>query len=177
MIYFTSDLHFYHKNVIDYCKRPWSNVEEMNEGLIERFNAKVGKTDTVYFLGDILFGGPTKAAEILPRLQGFRYLVPGNHDNIKHLTPYFEGILPPIFNLRHEGHRFVLCHFPLLSWENKHHGWYHLHGHTHAAITNYPTDTGDYHRGPSRILDVGVDNCNYEPISYVEVIDRLNAKQ
>jgi calcineurin-like phosphoesterase family protein len=146
----------------------------MNEGLIQKYNQKVSSKDTVYFLGDIIFGGPTKVNSILPRLNGFKYLVPGNHDTIKHLEPYFERILPPIYNLRHEGHRVVLCHFPILSWESKHHGWYHFHGHSHGSIKKYPQDAGDYHKGCDRILDVGVDNCNYEPISLQEAMDRVN---
>ena len=53
MIFFTSDHHFYHTNIIKYCQRPFQSVEEMNEVMVERWNAVVGKNDTVYYLGDL----------------------------------------------------------------------------------------------------------------------------
>lgn len=173
MIHFTADTHFFHRNIIDFCKRPWYSVDEMNEGLIERWNSRIKPTDQVYHLGDVIFGGSEKMMQVLPRLNGIKYLVPGNHDNEKQLAKHFEHILPPIFNLKWEGHRFVLCHFPLLSWENRQHGWYHLHGHTHGAIRNYPRDTGDYHGNSFRILDVGCDCHDWAPISIEEVIEKL----
>ena len=41
-VFFTSDTHFYHANIINFCKRPFANVETMNEALIENWNAVVG---------------------------------------------------------------------------------------------------------------------------------------
>ena len=52
MIFFTSDHHFYHSNIIKYCQRPFHSVEEMNEEMIRRWNSVVGVDDTVYYLGD-----------------------------------------------------------------------------------------------------------------------------
>jgi calcineurin-like phosphoesterase family protein len=57
MDYFTADLHFWHKNVIEYCNRPWQDVPSMNEGLINNWNEVVHAGDTVYILGDFSFGG------------------------------------------------------------------------------------------------------------------------
>lgn len=80
MIYFTSDTHFFHKNIIEYCDRPFLNVEMMNEGLIEKWNRRVLPEDTVYHIGDVSFGkfGPTQ--EIIKRLNGHKILIKGNHD-------------------------------------------------------------------------------------------------
>jgi calcineurin-like phosphoesterase family protein len=80
VIWFTSDLHFFHKNVIGFCNRPWTSVEEMNEGLIKNWNDRVRKTEQVYVLGDFLFGGSSRLREIVPRLNGQKTLVRGNHD-------------------------------------------------------------------------------------------------
>jgi calcineurin-like phosphoesterase family protein len=79
MIYFSSDHHFGHSNIIKYCNRPYSSVEEMNEKLIENWNATVKPEDTVYYLGDFsLSTKPVK--EITPKLNGHKLLIPGNHD-------------------------------------------------------------------------------------------------
>jgi calcineurin-like phosphoesterase family protein len=79
MIYFTSDQHFGHTNVIPYCGRPFKDLDHMHETLIRRHNAVVGPEDTVYHLGD--FSLNFKWVEkILPRLNGYKHLIVGNHD-------------------------------------------------------------------------------------------------
>ena len=54
-IYYTSDLHLGHKNIIRLCNRPFGSIEEMDNLLIERWNKKVKKEDTVYILGDLFY--------------------------------------------------------------------------------------------------------------------------
>lgn len=78
MRWFTSDIHFWHRNVITYCNRPWSSVEEMNQGIIERFNALVKPEDEVFCFGD--FSLNWQGAEMRKYLNGTWYLIPGNHD-------------------------------------------------------------------------------------------------
>jgi calcineurin-like phosphoesterase family protein len=79
VIFFTSDPHYWHKNVIKYCNRPFSSVEEMNEMMIKNWNDVVGPNDTVYCLGD--FSLAMRPVELYTRrLNGIKYLVPGNHD-------------------------------------------------------------------------------------------------
>ena len=79
MIYLSADHHFWHTNVIEYCKRPYSSVEEMNEKLIVAWNCTVNPTDVVYYLGD--FSMACRPVEtITPRLNGIKKLIPGNHD-------------------------------------------------------------------------------------------------
>ena len=80
MIYFTSDLHFWHKNAIIYTHRPFEIVEEMNEKLIECWNKTIQKNDEVYILGDVTMVRPGRATEIITRLKGRKYLLMGNHD-------------------------------------------------------------------------------------------------
>lgn len=69
-IFFSSDLHFGHKNIIKYCTRPFESVEEMNKKLIENWNSVVTNDDTVFFLGDAGFGSVTKICECVKRLNG-----------------------------------------------------------------------------------------------------------
>ena len=88
-LFFTSDQHFYHNNVIQYCDRPFLSVEEMNEEIIRRFNERVTSTDATFHLGD--FSLQSKyVPEILPKLNGIHYLAAcGNHDRC------FEAITKP----------------------------------------------------------------------------------
>ena len=79
-VFFTSDLHFNHRRIIEYTQRPFGSVEEMNEALIERFNETVGPTDTVYILGDLVLGKDLRCAE---RLNGRKILLMGNHDRVQ----------------------------------------------------------------------------------------------
>lgn len=79
MIWFTSDLHFSHRGVIDYCKRPYKDITEMNKALIEIWNDTVNEGDTVYVLGDFSLNKKW-SGEIVPILKGNKILIAGNHD-------------------------------------------------------------------------------------------------
>jgi calcineurin-like phosphoesterase family protein len=78
--WFTADLHLGHDRIRDLAKRPFGSVEEMNEVIIERFNAVVGVNDTVWMLGDVAMGQIRETLPMLGRLKGHKYLVAGNHD-------------------------------------------------------------------------------------------------
>jgi calcineurin-like phosphoesterase family protein len=172
MIFFTSDTHFWHKSIIHYCNRPWATAEEMNEGLIKRWNERIKPTDTVFHLGDFCFAGITKAQEIFNRLNGILNLVKGNHDNYKmHSKLGWQNIYeylslkPNIHyedddgNIQQTAQQIILCHFPFLSWDGMAHGSWHLHGHCHGSL---PYTGG-------RILDVGVDPNDWYPLSLNDV--------
>jgi len=79
-IFFYSDPHFWHENIIHYCKRPFDNVVRMNEELIKRYNYLVQDNDIVYFLGDIGFDKYDRLGPIFKRLKGKKILIRGNHD-------------------------------------------------------------------------------------------------
>lgn len=79
-LWFTSDQHFHHKNIIEYCQRPFSTVEEMNATLIELYRQCVNPWDTVFFLGDVFFGSKVEAEKIISQLPGEKHLIRGNHD-------------------------------------------------------------------------------------------------
>lgn len=91
--WFTSDPHYWHANVIKYCNRPFKDVGQMNETLLNGYNSLVSPEDTVYFLGDILFpkGHETKAGKhpILDSLNGKKHLILGNHDRVAAMGRYF----------------------------------------------------------------------------------------
>lgn len=89
-VFFTSDTHFNHANIIDFCKRPFGSVEEMNEALIANWNRVVSKDDIIFHLGDFCFGGSEVWNSILDRLNGKIYLILGNHDIQNFRPSYFE---------------------------------------------------------------------------------------
>jgi len=113
MIYFCSDHHFYHKNIIKYSGRPFQSVEEMNSTLIKRHNSLVTDEDTVYFLGDFAFASIEKQAAILSALKGKKHLFLGNHDRNKRAMLSI-GFLTVhnIADLEIEGHKFRVNHYP-----------------------------------------------------------------
>src|SRR3990172_2849797 len=92
LIFFTSDTHFYHQNIIKYCKRPFKYADEMNEVMIKNWNNTITDDDEVYHLGDFALCSPTGAENIVRRLKGKKYLIRGNHDHknvLKVLAKYF----------------------------------------------------------------------------------------
>lgn len=150
----TSDTHFFHKNVIVHCRdtRLGETSEEADELLIQAWNKKVSPKDTVYHLGDFSFGKVDQTLELLKRLNGKIVLIPGNHDEEQkwftneEVMCKFDAVVQRK-NLRYNGNRYVLDHYPIHEWRNKHRGWCHLHGHSHGY-----TDSWGLRR-----FDVGVD--------------------
>lgn len=80
MIYFISDTHFYHSNIIKYSNRPFKDVNEMNETIINSWNSVVKNDDTVYHLGDFCLSSDDEIKSIFNMLNGNKILIRGNHD-------------------------------------------------------------------------------------------------
>lgn len=178
MIYFTSDTHFGHKNIIEFCDRPFRSVPEMNEALIARWNKVVGHDDTIYHLGDFSMKiGDEEIRNIVRRLNGHKVLILGNHDErtIARKSSAFKGVDKNLFAEIHPGvheiwvgkQKIVLCHYSMEVWNGSHRGSYHLYGHSHGTLPE---------RDDRRSFDVGVDPNGYFPVSYDEVVERMNAK-
>lgn len=114
-IYFTSDLHFGHKNIIRFCNRPWETIEEMDEGLIKNWNSVVGENDLVFDLGDFAFASNGRWKEILSRLNGRHYLILGNHDCQRYpgdkIMELFEDVQPQML-LQIDDRYVYLNHYP-----------------------------------------------------------------
>jgi calcineurin-like phosphoesterase family protein len=171
-IWFTSDLHFGHSNIIRYCNRPYATSDEMDEALIANWNARVKPHESIYIIGDVFFykKNPQKCIDVMNSLNGNKRLVYGNHDwmirNDPSIQACFKHILPDLTGETFQGIYTVMCHYPLLTWNKAHHGTYMLHGHCHNTI---PFD--DRYRR----LDVGVDANNYAPISWEEIVLKMSA--
>lgn len=171
-IFFTADNHFFHKNMINYEDRPFKSNEEMTEVMIEKWNNKVGKYDSIYILGDFAFGKSYEVKTLLDKLNGHKFLIKGNHDYyIKDKLIEKEFIwVKDYYMLKHNNMKFILFHYPIYVWDCKHHGSIHLYGHVHSNKDNYHPLLIEL----GKAYNVGVDVNNYEPVSLEEVLDKFN---
>jgi calcineurin-like phosphoesterase family protein len=167
-IWFTSDTHFSHANIIKYCNRPFASVDVMDETLIKNWNDCIKYGDLVYFLGDFAFRRRQGLlSDLLDRLNGNIYLIYGNHDDgpIRDMTKFkWQGYYKEI---KIGSYKIVLMHYAMRTWRASHHGSWHLYGHSHGTLKEDPG---------SRSFDVGVDANNYKPISFEEVKERMSKK-
>lgn len=169
---FTADHHFGHENIIGYCNRPFPDAATMDAEMIVRWNSKVKLYDTVIYLGDFTLGAD--AQKYFEQLNGhIRYVGSGHHDRRWQLKfnrdHYGTNSGPvewwqPLVTLDGEP-PVVVCHFPLAVWDRKYYGAWHLHAHSHS---NYEAE--------GKILDVGVDNHDFYPLSYDEVKEIMDTK-
>lgn len=161
-IYFTSDTHFGHRNILSYCPgRPWKTLDEMNEGLLANINEVVREQDHLYHLGDFCFSKNPSYYRNKIRCKNI-YLIKGNHDSRTALNGLFAWI-KDTYELRANGAKFWLSHYAHRRWPSSHHGAYHLYGHSHGDLPGY-----------GRSMDVGVDAVNYYPIHIDNVMAFLN---
>lgn len=167
--FITSDTHFGHKHIIGAGCRPFKDVDEMDNELVRRWNAKVPKNATVYHLGDFAFLKPEMWFVLVGRLNGTICLISGNHDQryLKKVQDCFRWIKPYHESKTDSGKKIVMCHYPLMTWNAAHYGAWMLHGHSHGNL---------FDSGTTR-MDVGVDtHPNYEPYSFEEINERLGSR-
>lgn len=171
MKFFTSDTHFGHGNIINYCNRPFSSVSEMDEELIRRWNEKVGKNDEVYHLGDFFFSNTNDSKYVLDSLNGKIFLVRGNHDSkitaFKNRFEWIKDYFDLKIKVEGESQNIVMMHYAMRIWNKSHHGAWHLYGHSHNSL---PEDE-------SLSFDCGVDGHDFYPWSLDEVIVKMKEKE
>ena len=177
MIFFTSDTHFLHRRILDYCpNRKFLTVEDHDAHLIRMWNQIVSPKDTVFHLGDFAFGRVEDSFAILDTLQGKKVLITGNHD-VRHLKhEEFRNRFAAIKFGYHEvevnfrGHTalIVLCHYPLESFNKMRYGSFHFHGHCHSPPGIYKV------RRMSNRKDIGVDSReDHVPWEKDEVLETI----
>lgn len=149
MIYFTSDQHFGHSNIIKHCDRPFASVKEMDNQLLDAINSKVKRTDTLYVLGDFSYRGRDPAYYRSLIRCGEVHLIVGNHDK-RSRCRCFESV-SDVSQVSIHGRRLWLSHYLHKTWPGSHKGSWHLYGHSHGSLDHLDLFTNT--------LDVGVDNC------------------
>lgn len=114
--FFTADTHFGHKGVLEMSGRPFADIEEHNELLIQSWNAVVGPRDEVWHLGDFAMGAKAEQCQaIFRRLRGRKILVRGNHDRTKTTSlPWHQVHM--LATPKIEGQRVICCHYPMRAW-------------------------------------------------------------
>lgn len=176
-IFFTSDTHFGHKNILKYCDRPFESVSVMNEALIENWNKVVDENSLVFHLGDFNFGGINFFKEIRTQLNGHIVLIKGNHDVLtyKHdLTSYFEAIVPQL-RIRIDQRIVYMNHFPYLCFsDGPAENIMQLFGHVHTQRNGRSPDADQLKYLNTNQYDVGVDFNNYTPISWNQVKEHID---
>lgn len=149
----------------------FSNVEEMNEFIVDAHNSIVNKKDEFYFIGDFSFGIVQETLNILDRLNGKKFMIMGNHD-YKHINDAIKRKfmwVKDYYKLRIDGkYKIILFHYPIYSWESKEKGYFHFHGHVH---NNFHHDVGIADK-----LNVGFDVWK-KPLSLQECLDELWERQ
>jgi calcineurin-like phosphoesterase family protein len=160
-VWFISDTHFGHANILRYCKRPFGSIEEMNEAFVKNWNDRVSNGDLVYHLGDFAFFKTKEEVDsVAKRLKGQKHLVRGNHDRNHTQKCGFFADVKDYKEIEVQGQKIVLMHYAMKVWNRSHHGSWQLHGHSHGTL---PRDL------KSKQLDMGVDCWNYVPVSFEEV--------
>lgn len=184
-LFFTSDLHFGHRNMITFKDRPFKDIKDMEEGLIKNWNEVVGPDDYIFDLGDFMwFNSRTDTRRVASKLNGHKYMLFGNHDqedqyskcedldltvcgDVVHLHVTVLGV--------HFGY-FILSHYPLVTWARPGEpNQYHLFGHIHSVPGGLLEEYGEplIFNHPGLCMDVGTDRHNMRPVSYREIINEI----
>lgn len=175
--WFTSDEHYFHKNICRYTGRPFSSIEEMNKALVDNHNAVVQIDDTVWHLGDFAFAKSNQIEWILHSLNGSHYFCRGNHDkellkNIKYFLD--KGLFKDSdkdAEITVNGQFIILHHYGKRVWNKSHKGSWQLFGHSHGSLPPY-----------GKSVDVGVDStwitgkAEYRPFSFKELQRYMNTR-
>lgn len=160
-VWFLSDMHFGHDKIRVYENRPFKSLPEMDESIITNWNSKVSKDDNVFVAGDVSFYGKEKTTEIIQSLKGNKTLILGNHDRQKSRqwwldVGFNEVIAFPIIYKEF----FIISHEPM--YINTNMPYANIHGHTHSQKFENP-----------QYVNVSVECINYIPISFNEIVKRL----
>lgn len=173
-VWIWSDTHFFHKNIIKYCNRPFDTVGEMNYYLQKMWQDVVGKNDLIINCGDFTFGETEDGNRIIRNSPGYSVLIVGNHDyRKKKIRDLKFDMLSAKEEFEYEGHNFLLTHVPVkvANLNNR----FNIHGHIHDKhyVENY--DTPQAFESPYHAC-VSVEHTGYKPILLSDVCNKLIAR-
>jgi calcineurin-like phosphoesterase family protein len=165
-LFVISDTHFGHEKLYEESlNRPFKNAETADRVMIARWNETVSATDRVVHLGDVAMS--KRGIEILGQLNGYKILVAGNHDTMwmPELMKYFKEV---------RGYwrinDLAISHMPLHPMAlRKFKG--NIHGHMHAFQVMTEENQVD-----NRYLCVSVEQTDYRPLLWEEVINRFRTR-
>lgn len=184
MKYYISDLHFDHTNVIKFDNRPFKDVEEMNNTLINNWNSVVKKNDIVYVLGDFCFGNTERTNELFNQLSGKIILIRGNHDRILHTQANKNKVLQMVDYKEVKDtafgkeYRVYMSHYfmPLFR-SHRYPNSVHLYGHVHNSdewefCKEVAEQTKNRYKTDAKYFNVGcmLDYINYTPRTLEQIL-------
>jgi calcineurin-like phosphoesterase family protein len=164
--FYSADHHWLSTSIIKYCNRPFdgSTSKLMDKFMVDVWNSIVGQKDRVIYVGDMFDSraDATEAAKIFRRLNGSKFMVPGNHDHAMTLGLGWAGI-KEIMQIRDGDDKVVACHYPLRSWPGRgYRDVRHVFGHVHGRMA-----------GTTDSADVGVDCWDFRPVELSEIKLRM----
>lgn len=188
-IFFSSDQHFGHRNVLRFCGRPYGDEKEMAKALIDNWNSVVTNDDIVVSMGDFFwFNDSHSIKKCIDKLNGKEiYLVLGNHDKRESFHRVTDERFHIVDGITHiflrcddaerwyqKTFEIVCSHYPLMTWSHRDRGAINLFGHIHSG---WLRSCDDYDQNlplwRGQQLDVGVDNQNFTPVSFEDVLAQL----
>jgi calcineurin-like phosphoesterase family protein len=201
-IYFTSDTHYHHKNIVrgtsdwedkSRC-RDFDTLEEHNKVIVDNINAVVKENDILYHLGDWSFGGKEQIYNFRKQLNCKTiHLILGNHDQYIKISDFWKGIgdakmfssVNDKLQVKYANKLFILNHFAERVWDKSHKGSIMLHGHSHGTLDKLqpeftsPTWIGDnYFIKNYKTMDVGIDtHSEFRPYHLGEILDIMDKKE
>jgi len=161
MYFFTADEHYGHSNIIKYCNRPFRDVSEMDETIINNHNSVVGSSDIVIHAGDFCWCNTVKDAhkQYISKLNGNHIFLRGSHDKWMNYT------FNDMFTKTIEGAHIVVCHYAMRVWPRSHYNSWQLFGHSHGKLTPV-----------GKQMDIGVDTNNFYPYSFDQIAEIMHGK-
>ena len=184
-IYFTSDLHFGHRHVLEACRPQFETTDEMDAFLLENWNHTVTDNDEVYILGDLCYKSKNPADYYLSRMSGKKHLIVGNHDykwlkamEDEDKKQYFVSV-DHLCTVNMGKHLLTLCHYPMLEWNRSRYAsdqatstsWL-IHGHIHNSTTLESFRYIKEHLPCA--LNAGVDINSYMPVTFEQMLENNN---
>lgn len=162
--FYTADPHFGHESVIKFCGRPFGSVDEMDATILQNYQRAMSRSDDLWIIGDFAFAKEPekeKLRKMLRSIPGRKHLVTGNHDRpwVRRLTEW--SSVHDFIEIKEDGQRISLCHYPLLTWPGIRHGALHLFGHVH---NNW--------QGSKGAINVGVDVFDFKPVRLFDIRKR-----
>lgn len=168
MIYFISDNHFFHHNIIRLTKRPFKDLNEMHEEMIKRWNEKVKSEDIVVHGGDFAMGSKDNMRELLSQLNGYKILVKGNHDSSRKRMLY--AGFDEVYKYWYDDEIFVF-HYPEYS---KHMTPFYREMYNKCKIFVYGHVHNNPHDRVKKGFNISAEVLNYYPISKNEILEHFN---
>lgn len=161
--FYTADLHLNHTAIIGFCNRPFADTGVMDQTILQNLEAAVGWDDDLWMVGDYGFGG-SAARDYLERcfqrIPGRKHLILGNHDK-----PWIKTLgwasVHDIVSLQDGDQWFLLCHYPMITWNHARRGAVQLFGHVHNSW-----------RGSRNAVNVGVDVWSFRPVQATDILRR-----